>query len=101
MSGGFKYLEGGPLKAPDDVVVDDYYANQKGYKPGSKIKMLNREWRISGIMESGKLAHIVVPLATLQEQTGNPAKISQIYLKLDDPAHTQDVVKDLKSNPDL
>jgi len=101
MSGGFKYIEGGPLNGPDDTVVDDYYASQKGYKPGHKVKMLNREWRISGIMERGKLAHIVVPLATLQEQTGNQGKISQIYLKLDDPANTDAVVKDLKSRAEL
>ena len=26
MSGGFTYLEGGPLQGPDDILVDQYYA---------------------------------------------------------------------------
>src|SRR3954471_1167294 len=47
MSGGFKFMEGGPFTGPNDIVVDDYYANQKGYKPGATVKMLNRNWRIS------------------------------------------------------
>jgi len=28
--------------------------------------------------------------------TGNPNRLSQIYIKVDDPAHTQDVLKDLR-----
>ena len=28
MSGGFKFIEGGPFRGPDDVIIDDFYANQ-------------------------------------------------------------------------
>ena len=61
MSGGFKFLSGGPFQGPDDVILDDYYADQTKAKVGDTITLLNSKWRVSGIMESGKLSHIVLP----------------------------------------
>ncbi|MBS1858363.1 MAG: ABC transporter permease, partial [Acidobacteria bacterium] len=101
MSGGFNYLSGGPLKGPRDAIVDDYIANQKKYQVGSTFRMSGLDWRVSGIMESGKLSHIVVPIATLQDQLGYQGKVSQIYLKLDDPSRTQQTVEALKKDPRL
>jgi putative ABC transport system permease protein len=101
MSGGFRYIAGGPFQGPNDVIVDDFYAEQKKLKVGDTITMLNRKWRLCGIMESGKLSHIVVPLATLQEQTQNTQKISQIYLKADNSANTEAVIASLKADPRL
>jgi putative ABC transport system permease protein len=101
MSGGFVFKSGGPFQGPDDVIIDDYYADQKNLRVGDKIKLLNHEWRISGIMESGKLSHIVVPLATMQEAKGDTNKVSQIYLKLDDPKKTKEVVNYLTHLPAL
>jgi putative ABC transport system permease protein len=96
MSGGLHYLAGGPFTGPRDVIVDDFIAGQKRLRPGSTLKFLNTNWRVSGIMESGKLSHIIVPLESLQELTGNAHKLSQIYAKLDDPRLTDQVVASLK-----
>ena len=63
--------------------------------------MLNHDWRVSGVMESGKLSHIVLPLDSLQAKTGNTGKVSQIYLKLDDPANTRATVEYLEKLPAL
>jgi putative ABC transport system permease protein len=48
-------------------------------------------------VEPGKLARIVLPRSTLQELTGATGKLSQIFLKLDDPASTERVVASLKA----
>jgi putative ABC transport system permease protein len=96
MSGGFTYLHGGPFQAPDDVIIDQFYADQQHAHVGDRITILNTPWRVCGIIEGGKLAHIVFPLAVLQEKTSNTGKVSQIYLKLDDPANAAAVVQDLK-----
>ena len=85
MSGGFKFLSGGPFQRPDDVIIDDYYADQTKANVGDTITLLNSKWRVSGIMESGKLSHIVLPIDTLQERNGNLGNVNQIYIKLDDP----------------
>ena len=96
MSGGFQYIAGGPFRGPHDVIVDRYYAAQHKLHVGDTVKILNLPWNVCGIIEVGKLAHIVFPITTLQDILGNPHKISQFYLKLDNPANTDEVVRDLK-----
>jgi putative ABC transport system permease protein len=101
MCGGFNFRSGGAFQRPDDVILDDYYASQTKAQPGDTITLLNTKWHVSGIMESGKLSHIVLPIATLQERIGNQANVNQIYLKLDDPANTDATVKYLLAIPGL
>jgi putative ABC transport system permease protein len=96
MSGGFVYLEGGPFQGPNDVILDRYYAAQQGVHAGSGIELLNRKWRVVGVIEGGKLARIVFPVAVLQDLTSNLGKFSQIYLKLDNPANTAAMIRDLR-----
>ncbi len=84
MSGGFDYVQGGPLVHDDDIIVDEYYAKEKHLHIGDSLLLINHTWHLAGIYEGGKLARICVKLSALQENTGNPHKISQIYLKLDD-----------------
>jgi putative ABC transport system permease protein len=101
MSGGFVYRSGGPFREPNDILVDDRYASQKKLSAGSQLSLMGREWRVCGIMESGKLNRVVLPLPVLQELAGATGKLSQIFLKLDDAARTGEVVAYLKSIPEL
>src|SRR5450759_4240550 len=41
MSGGFHYLKGGPFQGPNDVLVDDLFAQSKHSKIGDTIDILN------------------------------------------------------------
>ena len=97
MTGGFSYEAGGPFKGPDDILVDRYYAKQHHLAVGQKLNLMNHDWRVAGIVEPGKLARLAVPLATLQELDAATGKIGQIYLKVDDPAHIDAVVKELQA----
>jgi putative ABC transport system permease protein len=96
MSGGFDYIHGGPFRRPDDVLIDDYYAQQEHVHVGDHIPLFNKQWRVAGIFAGGKLAHIVLPLAVVQDLQGMTGKVSQIYVKLDKPANTQVVMDALK-----
>lgn len=96
MSGGFNYLKGGPFRSSNDIIVDQYYAEQKHLHVGGYVNILNHDWRVSGIIESGKLTRIALPLHVLQARTSNTGKVSQIYLKLDNSDNTNEVVKHLK-----
>jgi len=96
LSGGFRFLRGGPFENDDDVIVDEYYAREKRLSVGSTIVLANHSWRVSGIFESGKLSHICARLNVLQALTGNPGRLSQIYLKVDDPARVQGIVEQLR-----
>ena len=95
LSGGFRFLEGGPFQQSDDILIDDYYAKQKKVHVGDSIEVLNKKWRVAGIFESGKLSHLVLPLPVLQDLQGNTGRVSQIYLKLDDPSATDAVIASL------
>jgi len=97
MNGGFTYLQGRPFRARNEVLIDDWYATQIGAHVGSTIPILGKPWRVAGIIASGKLARIVFPLDVLQELTSNTGKVSQIYLKVDDPKNVAAVVQLLKS----
>jgi len=96
LSGGFRYIAGGPFQTPDDILVDERYAKQNHLEVGSQLKLLNKQWRVCGIFESGKLARLVLPLARLQELTGNTGKLTQIFVKLDDPKRTNEMVRAFK-----
>ena len=96
LNGGFHFLAGGPLVHDDDIIVDEYYARQKKLHVGDTLNLVNHNWKLAGIYEGGKLARICVKLPVLQALTGNPGHLSQIFLKLDNPANAQAVVDALR-----
>jgi putative ABC transport system permease protein len=96
MSGGLKYLEGGPFRNPDDIIVDERYAEQNKLKVGSVVKLANRDWRVCGVVEPGKLARLLLPLPIVQEMSGSTGKVSQIFLKLDNKENLNTALADLK-----
>ena len=59
--------------------------------------MLDRDWRVSGIVEPGKLARVMIPIDILQELTGSRQKLTVIYAKLDDPSHLPGTLDALKA----
>jgi putative ABC transport system permease protein len=79
------------------MIVDEYYAQQKHLHIGDTVNMVNHDWKLVGIFESGKLARVCVKLKVLQELTGNPGHLSQIFIKVDDPKSAQAVVDQLRA----
>jgi putative ABC transport system permease protein len=96
MNGGFTYLEGGPIQKPDDILIDKFFAAQKHKQAGDTISLMNRDWHIAGIIGAGKLARVVVPLRVLQQMNEAEGKVSQIYVKVDNPANIGAVIDELK-----
>jgi putative ABC transport system permease protein len=97
MSGGFNFLEGGPFLNDQDMLIDEYYAKEKRLHVGDKVQLINHEWRVVGVFESGKLARICVRLPVLQELMANAHHLSQIYVKVDSPDHIQEVLSRLRT----
>jgi putative ABC transport system permease protein len=97
MAGGLRFIKGGPFQAESDIIVDEYYAREKKLAIGSRIPLLNRDWTVRGIVESGKLGRMFVQLPVLQDLTSNPGRVTQIYLKVDEPGNIPVVVADLKA----
>jgi len=101
LGGPFQYLQGGPFQGPNDILVDDYIARQKHVKVGGTMEVLNHNLRVVGIVENGRGARKFLPLATLQDLLGAKDKASVFYLKLDNPANADEVVKAVRSQPGM
>jgi putative ABC transport system permease protein len=96
LSGPFVFLQGHGLEKPDDILLDQYYAEQRDAHAGGKINVLNRDWTVAGIVEPGKLAHVFVQKQKLEELIDHKG-VSRIYLKLDDPGNTDLAQKQLQA----
>lgn len=97
VSGGFQFVEGGPFRGPDDVLIDDVYSRPKNLHAGGTLNVLNKNWHIAGIVRSGKLSHMFAQIRVLQDLFANEHKITMAYVKLDSPANTEAVVEQLKT----
>ena len=95
LSGPFSFLQGRGLEKEDDILLDQYYADQRHVHLGDRVKILKHDWNVVGIVQPGKLAHLFVQIRKLQDLIGSTGKVSQIWLKLDDPRNTDMVIKQL------
>jgi putative ABC transport system permease protein len=92
----FVYVSGGPPQNPDDVIVDDVFANLgNGHRVGETILVEKRRFRIAGIFEHGKGGRNLVPIAAMDEITGTPDKASAFYLKADLPENIPLITKEI------
>jgi putative ABC transport system permease protein len=96
MAGGIRFLEGGVFQGPDDVIIDAIYAQQTKAKIGDTLRLLNHDFRLTGIVETGKMSRLFIPLKTMQSLMGWRGEVSQIYVRLKDPAQTQAMIARLK-----
>jgi putative ABC transport system permease protein len=96
MSGPFIFREGHSFTNPEDILLDTYYAQQVNIHAGGKIKVLDHDWTVAGVVEPGKLAHLFLPLKVLQDLEGSEGKVAQIYIKADSPDHVNFVIRAVK-----
>jgi putative ABC transport system permease protein len=101
-NGGFKYLAGGPLRQPYDILLNQPYAEQHKKQLGDTINLVNTDWHVVGIIEPGMLASVAVPKTTLQDLISCTHHVSTIWVKIDDPSQADAVAKQLtKEFPNL
>jgi putative ABC transport system permease protein len=97
VSNGFVFLAGQDMAGPDDMLVDDWAARSKGLKPGDTYRLLDHDFRVTGIVEHGKGSRIFVPLATLQELSGARERASLFFLKSTRPDRTAAVMDQIRA----
>ncbi len=95
MSGGLKYLSGGPFTKPGDLVVDRPFAERKRLKVGMPFEF-GYQWHIAGIVEEGKLSATFADITDLQTIFSEPDRISMVYVKADDPKNNTTIIDTLQ-----
>jgi putative ABC transport system permease protein len=92
----FVFLAGGPFQGPNDAIIDSVFAaSGKGYHVGDTVTILDRPFRVTGIVEPGKGGRKLIPLATMQELAGADDKVSLFYIKCDNPANDDLVLQEI------
>jgi putative ABC transport system permease protein len=99
LSGGFRYLSGGPFKAPHELLVDQVEARADRLHVGSIMK-LGKDWRVTGIVEPGKLSRMFTEIEPLQDEYSQTGKVNVVWVKVDDPANIPAVKAGLKEKLD-
>jgi putative ABC transport system permease protein len=80
VTGGFTYVEGRLFAEPGEILVDDLYADNKGIAVGDQIRLLNHEFRVSGIVAHGKGARVYMDIRQAQERTGDIGQVSMLFM---------------------
>ncbi len=99
ISGGLDYLEkmgDNPFQQPNDLIVDDVYARANKLQVGS-TKEFGRPWRVTAIVESGKLSRMFADIKPLQSMFSESGKISMVLVKVDNAANIPAVMDALKA----
>ena len=99
MSGGFRYVKGGPFQGPHELIVDESQARRDRLRVGSIVK-LGKNWKVAGIVESGVLSHMITDIVPLQDEYSKTGKINVAWVKVDDPTNIPAVVAGLKDKLD-
>lgn len=98
----FVFLAGGPFQGPYDIIVDDVFARADGgHRVGETVKVMNHSFRISGIVEHGKGGRKLLPIDTMGQLMGAEGKASVFYIKCDDPANAETVIKEIHATRGL
>jgi putative ABC transport system permease protein len=81
LSKGFIFRSGGPFEAPDDTIADDIAAQTRHLKVGDTVTLINRPFRVSGIVVHGKGARFYIPLKTAQDVMGADKRVSMFFVR--------------------
>ena len=97
----FTFLSGGPFQGPNDVIIDDVLSTSGKLHVGDSMPILNRPFRIAGIVVHGKGGRKLVPIETLGQMIGAEGHASAFYIKCDEPANREIVESEIHTTPGL
>jgi putative ABC transport system permease protein len=81
LSKGFQFVSGHGIQNPDDVIADDLVAQGQHLHVGQRIRLMNRDFNVAGIVVHGKGARFFIQLRTAQDIAGNERRISMVYVR--------------------
>ena len=97
MAGGIVIFEGRSYQDPYEAVVDEVYAQQEQVAVGETIELMSHEFEVVGIVETGKMSRVFIPLETMGDLQGWQGRFSQIYIKLKDSSEARRLIEELRT----
>ncbi|WP_158749322.1 ABC transporter permease [Acidobacterium sp. S8] len=97
----FVFLSGTPFQGPNDVIVDDVFANANKFHVGDTAQVKNHPFRISGIVEHGRGGRKFLPIHSLGTLVGNPDNASLFYIRSDEVANQNLIRQEILATPGL
>ncbi len=97
VGGDLSFIAGRIFQSPEEIVIDDIYADSQGLGLGDEIFILNHRFKVSGIVENGKGARLYMELAASQEMMGAPDRASLFFIKLENPEDTYAIAAELET----
>lgn len=97
MAGGIAVFEGRPYGSPYEAMVDEVYARQEQVGVGDSIQLMSRDFQVVGIVETGKMSRVFIPLETMRDLQGWQGRFSQVYLKLSPAADARALIAELRA----
>jgi ABC-type antimicrobial peptide transport system permease subunit len=94
----YRIIEGEPLTGRRQMIVGRMVAEQMGLEVGDTFRMLDTNFRVSGIFETGQAfedAGVVIGLREAQTLTGKPRQVQFYMISLHDPEQAEAVRDDL------
>ena len=98
VSGGFTYISGKIFSKPDEIVIDDIFAKDRKLAVGDTVELLKHSFKVSGIVENGKLTRVFMGLNELQEINSSPNMTSLFFIKLKDASNIDASIEKLKQS---
>mgnify|MGYP001822420626 CR=1 FL=1 len=101
----YRILEGKPMSGRRQVLLGHLAAEQMGLGVGDSLRLLDSQFRVSGIYETGVAledAGLVMGLREAQSLTGKLRQVQFYLISLDDPKGAEEVQEELATAfPDL
>ncbi len=96
----FRIVEGEPLARRDQMIIGVQAAEQMRVSVGDTVRMLNSNFRVVGVYETGisfEEIGVVIDLRKLQELTGKPRQVQFYGIKLYDANRAEAVRDELRA----
>lgn len=90
-----KIIEGRPISAGDEAMIDTGFQRQKKLKIGDALNMWERPFKIVGTYEPAAGARVKIPLATMQQQLGGENQCTAIFISVKEGFTAQQVADTL------
>jgi ABC-type antimicrobial peptide transport system permease subunit len=96
----YRIIEGEPLTGRRQIIVGRMAAEQMGLEVGDTLRMMDSNFRVVGIYETGTAfedAGVVIGLREAQSVTGKPRQVQFYLISLRDPEQVETVREELEA----